>query len=295
MALTARDRRRIKGVRDEPGVVRTEAGLGEVLEYRTALAAKLNTGSGDATNGGVAQNGSGAAAAGGGGGGGGLSKTNWDLEIRRRYNMPLAAETLEFPGKNDIQARIEPICYEEEVKGGVALGMLGQCAELVETAVEMYVKEMLGSLFATARVNGEALVCTSKYKRQLAREEEAADRGEIVKNQAGYLPVEVEAMGRREPLNMDDVRMAIRLNEGRWCDPFAAARVMLEAGLDTLQEDRMVGVEQGLDGAVNGVKDDHDHHMEEAMAIDELGWQGASDQDRNALFSALDGLLAVAN
>lgn len=279
MALAVRDRRRIKAVKDEPGVIRTTAGgLAEMQEYHQILAAR-GVDSDTATAG---QNGS------------GLSKTNFDLEIRRQYAMPLAGETLEFPSRGDIQSRIEPICYRTGVNNGVAQGQLGTIAELVETAVETFIKEELGKLLASTRINGEGCVQTARFRRQLAREEEAAERGEVVRNPAGYLPVGVEAMVKREPLSLDDLRLVTRLNGGRWIDNFAKERMMLNEGLDMPWHDD----EQGM---VNGTLPTLDLRPnlkappDDAMDIDleDYGWVGGSAADRDALNSVLDSALDV--
>ncbi|KAJ9623963.1 hypothetical protein H2203_005410 [Taxawa tesnikishii (nom. ined.)] len=260
MALAVRDRRRIKAVKDEPGVIRTTAGgLAEMQEYHQILAAR-GVDSDTATAG---QNGS------------GLSKTNFDLEIRRQYAMPLAGETLEFPSRGDIQSRIEPICYRTGVNNGVAQGQLGTIAELVETAVETFIKEELGKLLASTRINGEGCVQTARFRRQLAREEEAAERGEV-------------------PLSLDDLRLVTRLNGGRWIDNFAKERMMLNEGLDMPWHDD----EQGM---VNGTLPTLDLRPnlkappDDAMDIDleDYGWVGGSAADRDALNSVLDSALDV--
>jgi len=214
MSLSARDRRRIKSVKDSSDSM-ASGGLGiqDARMYQSALeplvfnpsmtdmantvnnstntAATLinSTPTGLTTSGPTV----------------GIAKTNIDLEVRRRFNLPLATETSEFPAQENIIARIEPICYEQglssggvsntylsnsigntggdsTISNGTGSGM-GVCAELVETAVQIYVKEWVTKLFKGCRVDGTncganegILVCTERYRKRLRREEETIER-----------------------------------------------------------------------------------------------------------------------
>ncbi|KAI9725385.1 MAG: transcriptional coactivator hfi1/ADA1 [Chrysothrix sp. TS-e1954] len=71
---------------------------------------------------------------------------NRDLEIRRRYNHPLACEIHDLPASASLAERVLPICYEEGLAGGSA-NPTG-CADLLLTATELFVKEVLTGLLA---------------------------------------------------------------------------------------------------------------------------------------------------
>ncbi|THX98209.1 putative transcriptional co-activator [Aureobasidium pullulans] len=276
MALSARDRRRIKSAKDNLAAVPPSGPLHENATYATALTVPITSSQipdaipTTATS---------------------LSKTNWDLEIRRRYAVPLASETLDFPSRADIQARIEPICYEEGV-GLSAVPMtsaaLQAIAELVEVATETFIKEKLTAWFSTTRSNapGDLGPITAKFRAQMRREEEAIDRGQLGRSAAGFLPCEQEALTRREPLSLDEVRMSLRLDDTRLrLDPFLGEEIMGDVEME------MVDTPMAL---TNG-----DHHEPldtkeadgDAMVTDDDdlgGWEGATAADRDNLFSVLD-------
>ncbi|THY65349.1 putative transcriptional co-activator [Aureobasidium pullulans] len=280
MALSARDRRRIKSAKDNLAAVPPSGPLHENATYATALTVPITSSQipdaipTTATS---------------------LSKTNWDLEIRRRYAVPLASETLDFPSRADIQARIEPICYEEGV-GLSAVPMtsaaLQAIAELVEVATETFIKEKLTAWFSTTRSNapGDLGPITAKFRAQMRREEEAIDRGQLGRSAAGFLPCEQEALTRREPLSLDEVRMSLRLDDTRLrLDPFLGEEIMGDVEME------MVDTPMAL---TNG-----DHHEPldtkeadgDAMMTDDDdlgGWEGATAADRDSLFSVLDSVLA---
>ncbi|KAH0565478.1 hypothetical protein GP486_001138, partial [Trichoglossum hirsutum] len=140
---------------------------------------------------------------------GGLNKTNWDLEIRKRYSQPLACETGEFPDTESINARMVPICYEEGVVNGASDG----AAAAMNVAIETFIKEVLTSVFGRVRSNGPSYVMTSSYKRQLEREEEGWLRGDIQKNGNSLLPIEQAAASQRPPLGMSDFRLALEMGD----------------------------------------------------------------------------------
>ncbi|KEQ67806.1 uncharacterized protein M437DRAFT_36763 [Aureobasidium melanogenum CBS 110374] len=279
MALSARDRRRIKSAKDNLPVVPPPGPLRENATYATALTVPVTSSQipdaipTNATS---------------------LSKTNWDLEIRRRYAVPLASETLDFPSRGDIQARIEPICYEEGV-GLSAVPMtsaaLQAIAELLETATETYIKEQLTHWFSATRSNapGDLGPMTAKFKAQMRSEEDAVDRGQLSRSAAGYLPCEQEALARREPLSMDEVRMSMRLDETRQrIDPFLAQEIMDNVEMD------MVDTPMAM---TNGDHHDEDNKQADGDAMmidddDDLGWEGATAADRDELFGVLDSVLA---
>jgi len=273
MSVHARDRRRIKALKGDPNA-RVHGGLQDMLDYQRELEVKhpeANTGSTGA---------------------GGLAKTNWDLEIHRKYAQPLAAETLEFPSLPDLQSRIEPICYEEGVSGGVQ--SLQSCAELVEQAAEVYIKELLGQLVSHARSNGEGCIQTSKYKRQLRRDEEDAERGILQRNAAGLLPVGIlDQAGRRErePLDANDLRLALQTQDRHFKqEPFLSESIMLSQYPDLSQPLRLES--EALKPLTNGVAN---HDIGDPMIVDEddWGWQGASAADQDVLMGVLDDCLDI--
>lgn len=270
MGLHARDRRRIKQAKNDPASAAATGGLAELQSYAEALAVKppeITPASA-----------------------GGLTKTNWDLEIRRRYAQPLAQETLEFPSQSDVQARIEPICYEEGLVGGSA--SLQACAELVEQATEVYLKELLGALCEHSRSNMENCIATKKFKRQLRREEEDAESGVVQRNPAGLLPVELEVQANRQPLDMQDLRLALHTGDSYIRqDRFLAELVQLNG---FAEEQRMYTESNGFKALDAGSKA-REELAAEKMAADEQdwGWSGGMKADNDALMGVLDDCLAV--
>jgi transcriptional coactivator HFI1/ADA1 len=274
MSIHARDRRRIKALKGDANA-RVDGGLQDMLDYQRELEVKHPEASTAGT------------------GAGGLAKTSWDLEIHRKYAQPLAAETLEFPSLSDLQSRIEPICYEEGVSGGAQ--SLQSCAELVEQAAEVYIKELLGQLVSHARSNGEGCIQTSKYKRQLRRDEEDAERGILQRNAAGLLPVGIlDQAGRRErePLDAHDLRLALQTQDRHFKqEPFLSESIMLSQYPDLSQPLRLES--EVLKPLTNGVAN---HDIGDPMIVDEddWGWQGASAADQDVLMGVLDDCLDIA-
>jgi len=274
MSVHARDRRRIKALKGDANA-RVDGGLQDMLDYQRELEVKQPEASTTGT------------------GAGGLAKTNWDLEIHRKYAQPLAAETLEFPSLPDLQSRIEPICYEEGLSGGAQ--SLQSCAELVEQAAEVYIKELLGQLVSHSRSNGEGCIQTSKYKRQLRREEEDAERGILQRNAAGLIPAGLlDQAGRRErePLDANDLRLALQTKDRHFRqEPFLSESIMLSQYPDTSQPMRLES-EAASKPLTNGVSN---HDIGDPMIVDEddWGWQGASAADQDVLMGVLDDCLDI--
>ncbi|KAK3942276.1 transcriptional coactivator HFI1/ADA1 [Diplogelasinospora grovesii] len=247
---------------------------------------------------------------------GGLSRMNFDLEIRKRYAQPLAVESGEFPDVSNIEARMLPFCYE----AGLQSGHAPDAAQFMSIATETFIKEVMSSVFSRTRCNGPgdsgnagfgpggAWVQTQKYKRQLAREEEAFQRGEVTRDKSGLLPIEAKAASERGPLGMADMRLALEMSDcGLANFPLVARSVIygyregeLEAWEDyTWVEGRepstkLEDVEMG--GMVNGKKSDalpNGVHPD-AMDIDnDMGWEGADTSDGDFLDGVLDSCLAV--
>ncbi|KAK0248565.1 hypothetical protein B0A54_11244 [Friedmanniomyces endolithicus] len=272
MALHARDRRRIKALKDNSGGAITTMvndGFKEMLDYRHELAVKPPTDMAPQS-------------------GGGLAKTNWDLEIRRRYAQPLAAETLEFPSQSDMQNRIEPICAEEGLAGATQ-STVQHCAELVEQAAEVFLKEMLSNLMSHSRSDAEGCVQTARYRRQLRLEEGNAERGVLQRSAGGLLPVELEKQASRQPLSAEDLRTAQWLG-----DVFLRQDRFLD---ETIALSRYPDFEVGH-GKVNGVTrrpalvNGGASRDERAAPEDHFWTEGTSAEDLE-LMSVLDDCLAV--
>ncbi|KAK3707067.1 hypothetical protein LTR37_012399 [Vermiconidia calcicola] len=271
MAIHPRDRRRIKTLKETAKPLND--GLAEIQDYRAELAVKPPD---------VAPQSA-----------GGLTRTNWDVEIRRRYAQPLAEETLEFPTQSDMQNRIEPICYEEGLVGGCAQGSLGTCGEIMEQATEVFLKELLSSLNAHSRANAEGCIQTGRFKRQLRKEETESERGVSQRNAAGLLPVELEVQSKREALEMDDMRLALHLSDNYMKqDPFLGHRVMLNRYQQPAPEKPKVnGIFPAKKPTVSGVLRDDANTM--VLDDPEFNWRGATKADADDLMSVLGDCLAV--
>lgn len=217
MNFHPRDRQRIKALKEEGPRSPRHNVLRQMIEYGDELAAKPpGTGSG--------QNDAQAATP-------GLARNNFDIEIQRRYAQPLASEQLEFPSHNDLQSKIEPISYERGLTGGVQQGMQQSCSDLLEQATEVFIKEMLSGFLAHARSNavGREGVQTHRFRRQLRKEEDDAERGVLQRNSGGMLPVEMQMQASRQPLTMADMRLSLGLSDGYLKqDPFLQERIQLK-------------------------------------------------------------------
>ncbi|KAL2157663.1 hypothetical protein VTH06DRAFT_5146 [Thermothelomyces fergusii] len=152
---------------------------------------------------------------------GGLSRMNFDLEIKKRYAQPLAVESGEFPDVSNIEARMLPFCYE----AGLASGHAPDAAQFMSIATETFIKEVMSAIFSRTRSNppgdsGSAgfgpsnnWILTHKYRKRLAKEEEAFQRGEIARDKTGLLPVEAKAASERGPLGIADLRLALEMGD----------------------------------------------------------------------------------
>ncbi|KAJ5545129.1 Brefeldin A-sensitivity protein 4 [Penicillium sp. DV-2018c] len=274
MKLPPRDRRRIKAIqeRDSTETVPTELELSH-LAKQIKLPSQVPASAG------------------------GLNKTNWELEIRKRYAQPLAAETGEFPDAESIYARMVPICYEESLTSGAGF----PCAEFMAIATETFVKEVLSAVFSRTRSNGPSGTINNmmmrKYRHQLEIEELAYTRGEIVKDSAtGLLPVEAREASMRRPLGVRDLRLTLELGGGVLGHmPLIVDQIMGGYFEDELETERQDRLENGAGEPHQQVKVDED-----AMDLDEdedeslLDWEGGSVNDRGQLSSLLDECLSMA-
>ncbi|KAJ5635537.1 Transcriptional coactivator SAGA-type complex Ada1/Tada1 [Penicillium longicatenatum] len=272
MQLPPRDRRRIKAIPErDPNEVKPS----ELEEYHLAKQIKLPSQVPASA--------------------GGLNKTNWELEIRKRYAQPLAAETGEFPDAESIYARMVPMCYEESLPSGAGL----PCAEFMAIATETFVKEVLSSVFARTRSNGPSGTSNGmmmrKYRQQLEREELAFTRGEIAKDTAtGLLPVEAREAAIRRPLGVRDLRLTLELSSGVLGHmPLIIDQIKggyFEDELETEKQDRL----ENDVGQVAEVKtaDEDEMDIDDDDALSD--WEGGTAADRGQLGSLLDECLSMA-
>ncbi|KAL1633315.1 hypothetical protein SLS56_002948 [Neofusicoccum ribis] len=283
--LQGRERKRLKAIPDDG----TDYFTKEMLEYHAAKQISLPD--------------PGAASA------AGFSKTNWDLEIRKRYAQPLCTETFEFPDTAAIEARMTPICYEE----GIASGATPDAAAFMNIATETFIKEVLSNILGRVRSNGEDYIKTAAYRRQLELEEEKWLQGEVQRNPAGLLPVEIEESKNRKPLNMGDLRIALELGDSylgqvpligagilnaRYYDgeSYEAEKMDIDqltasTAAARLTNGTIPAVINGVNGTAAAAAPHHD--PDEMMIDDDWGWQGASAKDREAVNSVLDDILAT--
>ncbi|KAI1840823.1 hypothetical protein JX265_006936 [Neoarthrinium moseri] len=246
---------------------------------------------------------------------GGLNKMNWDLEIKKRYQLPLAVESGEFPDTAMIEGRMLPFCYE----AGLVNGHTPEAAQLMNVATETFIKELLSAVFTRTRSNGPGdsgsagfgagagWIQTKKYRRQLRREEAALMRGELSKDKSGMLPIEAKAASERPPLGMADFRLALEMGDcGLGSIPIVTKSVMYsyrEGELEhwddysyidgyepvAIEDMEMVGGIDSTNAITNG------EFESEPMDIDEpWGWQGTDPADLLDLDSVLDSCLAAA-
>lgn len=246
------------------------------------------------------------------------SASGRDQDIRKRYLNPLALESGEFPETGYIESRILPYCYEAGLESAAP-----DAAQLVASATENFVKEFLTSVFSRARSNGpgesgsagfgsgSSWVQTHKYKKQLSREEDAAQRGDITRDKCGLLPVESKAASERGPLSMGDLHLAFEIAECSTTQfPVLAMGLKnnyrdgelehleaysfvegfeAEAKQNSQIDIPIPGVDKGKQPQLlNGQPQDH-------MEIDQdYYWAGALDPDMEDLDAALESALSFA-
>ncbi|KAH8635548.1 hypothetical protein IG631_10949 [Alternaria alternata] len=245
--------------------------------------------------------------------GGGFGKTNWELEIRKRYTSALSVETHEFPTATTISYRLLPTCYEF----GLPQGHTSDCPDYLNIATETYIKEALANLLGKVANNGPGYVRTGEFKKKLAREERLVERGELARGTAGELPVEAEERRKRKLLCMEDLRLALALGDSYLGQtPFIAGSVMNSRFLDTEGIEDIydpprkpvltngvgingTGTANGINGIGNAGKLDLNGEtwtidFGDPMQIDDevgMHWQGGSVQDMAEMDDALDDVL----
>ena len=220
---------------------------------------------------------------------------DWELEIRKRYAQPLAAETGEFPDAESIHARMVPICYEESLPSGASL----PCAEFMAIATETFVKEVLSAVFSRTRSNGPSGTINGmmmrKYRQQLEQEELAFTRGELAKDTAtGLLPVEAKEARLRRPLGVRDMRLTLELCSG----VLGHMQLIIDEIMGGYFEDELEAEKQ--DRLENGPSESIQiKAVEDEMDIDDVDdslsdWEGGTVADREQLGSLLDECLSMA-
>lgn len=244
------------------------------------------------------------------------TRPDLDLEIRKRYALPLAVESGEFPDRNTIESRMLPICYEE----GLVSGHCSDAADLITTAAETFIKEFLSTVFTRTRSNGPGdsgsagfgagpgWIQTHKYRRQLRREEAALMRGELSRDKSGLLPIEAKAASERGPLTMADLRLATELGDcGLSTFPTVIKSVIYsyrEGELEHWSDYSYVEghepkdlAHRGRDTVPNGVNANAITngvvHADPMEIDDQWGWEGADDNDGQLLDSLLDSCLTA--
>ena len=240
-------------------------------------------------------------------------------------------ESGEFPDVSNIEARMLPFCYE----AGLASGHAPEAAQFMSIATETFIKEVMSSVFSRTRSNGPGdggnagfgagsnWIQTHKYRRQLAKEEEASQRGELTRDKSGLLPVEAKAASERGPLGMADLRLALEMGdcglanfpvivksviygyrEGElenWDDyTYVDGRERRPAAVVDGEGDTQMG---GVNGAAAGAAPQEPQlangvaagpHGGDQMDIDdEMWWEGADPADGDYLNGVLDSCLAV--
>lgn len=263
---------------------------------------------------------------------GGLNRMNWDLEIRKRYAQPLAVESGEFPDTSNVEARMLPFCYEY----GLVSGHAPEAAQFVSVAAEVFIKEMLSTVFSRTRSNGSgelgggsinptegtSWIQTHRYRKQLAREEGAARRGELARDKSGLLPVESRSAIEQGALGMADLRLALEMGEcGMATFPIISQSIMfsyregeleqwedytwMDDGTPKPRDPDADGDTRMGGGAANGTDHktpagaslpngiSHDGDAMDLDDFDEIWWEGADSDDGGILDGVLDSCLAV--
>jgi transcriptional coactivator HFI1/ADA1 len=221
-----------------------------------------------------------------------------------------------------------PFCYE----AGLASGHAPDAAQFMSIATETFIKEALSSIFSRTRSNppgdsGNAgfgpsnnWIQTHKYRRQLAREEAAFQRGEVTRDKTGLLPVEAKAASERGPLGIADLRLALEMGDcGLANFPIISTSVIYgyrEGELENWDDytyvdgrDRITDVEGDVEmGGVNGSGSGNGNgttakgaeplpngigHGDQMDIDNDMWWEGGDMGDGNLLDGVLDSCLAV--
>jgi transcriptional coactivator HFI1/ADA1 len=209
-----------------------------------------------------------------------------------------------------IAGRMLPFCYE----AGLVNGHVPEASNLMSVATETFIKEVLTQIFSRTQSNGPGesgsagygigttWVQTHKYRRQLHREEDAAQRGEISRDKSGLLPIESKAASERGPLGIADMRIALEMaDSGISQFPIISAQILygyregeLENWDDYTWANGEAPAAQVEEIITNGSAELTNGTLPDAMDIDnEVWWEGAEKLDMDMIDSALDSCLAV--
>jgi len=236
-----------------------------------------------------------------------LTKTNWEPEIKKRYQQPLFVESAEFPDAANVLARMVPICYEEAIPQGSSVA----CAESVVTGAEFFLKDILSTVFERVRANGPSYeylgnghdgqfgggIFTAKYRKQVSKETDLVKLGALQKTRDDdMVPAEYMASKIRRPLGVSDFKLADRVGPKLYnrlpLMGFELANNATESDYDDWKADRTQLDSVPLNGnahAENGPRTDDDMDVDEdAFDWDDTDWGG-----RGALDSLLDDCLAM--
>lgn len=211
-----------------------------------------------------------------------------------------------------------PYCYESGLESAAP-----DSAQLVSAATESFVKEVLTAVFSRTRTNGpgesgsaglgtgSGWIQTHKYKKQLSREEDAAQRGEITRDKCGLLPIESKAAGERGPLSIGDFHLALDIADCGMSQFPVHVRGLLSNYRDGELENLdnytfMDGYEKkdskngdgvlplsGVDKAKQPQQPNGLPHDDEMDIDADYYWAGAGDDDMDALDAVLESTLAI--
>jgi transcriptional coactivator HFI1/ADA1 len=242
---------------------------------------------------------------------------DFDLEIRKRFAQPLAVESGEFPDVSNIEARMLPLCYES----GLAQGHAPDAAQFMMVATETFIKEVMSSIFSCTRSNGPGesgnagfgpgggWVQTQKYKRQLAKEEEAFTRGEVTRDKSGLLPIEAKAASERGPLGVADMRIALDMGEcGMANFPVIVKSLLYNyregeledwndytylEGYEVAMDDKMDYEMSHVNGKMNKMLPNGMGYVEPMEIDNDMCWEGADTSDGDVLDNVLDSCVTA--
>ena len=183
-------------------------------------------------------------------------------------------------------------------------------------ATETYIKEALASFLGKVAVNGNGYVRTGAFKKRVEREERLADRGELVRDAKGELPVEQEERRKRKLLCMEDLRLALQLGDSYLGQtPTIAGNITNSMFLDIpgiediypspqKKKDRTNGIINGIgqdksglakwlgEGIIVDLKENAETEKTQIGGEDEMAnWMGGSVRDIGELNTALDDVL----
>lgn len=113
------------------------------------------------------------------------------------------------------------------------------------------------SLLGKVSANGPGYIRTGAFKRRVAREERAIDRGDLARvGNAAELPVEADERRKRKPLCLEDLRLALQLGDGYLSQtPLIAGAIWNSRVLDT----------HGIEELYPSPKSDHHGHAHDGV------------------------------